>query len=176
MGRWRGAGGGPAAVAHCPPRGGPALARALPAPLAAEQDRSGPATMRRLPRAALLQLQFVLLVAAGPPEAPVSAPRSLVWGPGLRAGVVLPVRYFYLQAVSPEGHNLTRSPPGSVRPPTLLARLPSPLVPAARPRRNRACREPARRRRGLLPRVWSPPLPSPSPDRSGRKLQPESAE
>ncbi|XP_003129882.1 KDEL motif-containing protein 2 isoform X9 [Sus scrofa] len=68
--------------------------------------------MRRLPRAALLQLQLVLLVAAGPPEAPVSAPRSLVWGPGLRAGVVLPVRYFYLQAVSPEGHNLTRSPPG----------------------------------------------------------------
>ncbi|XP_045873333.1 protein O-glucosyltransferase 3 isoform X2 [Meles meles] len=68
--------------------------------------------MRRLPRAALLPLPLALLVAAGAPEAPVSAPRSLVWGPGLRAGVVLPVRYFYLQAVNSAGQNLTRSPPG----------------------------------------------------------------
>ncbi|XP_045412613.1 protein O-glucosyltransferase 3 isoform X2 [Lemur catta] len=68
--------------------------------------------MRRLPRAALLQLQLALLVAAGAPGAPVSARRSLVWGPGLQAAVVLPVRYFYLQAVNSEGRNLTRSPPG----------------------------------------------------------------
>ncbi|XP_059786385.1 protein O-glucosyltransferase 3 isoform X1 [Balaenoptera ricei] len=68
--------------------------------------------MRRLPLVPLLPLQLALLVAAGAPEAPVSAPRSLVWGPGLRAGVVLPVRYFYLQAVNSEGQNLTRSPPG----------------------------------------------------------------
>ncbi|XP_044933474.1 protein O-glucosyltransferase 3 isoform X2 [Mustela putorius furo] len=70
--------------------------------------------MRRLPRVALLPLPLTLalLVAAGAPEAPVSAPRSLVWGPGLRAGVVLPVRYFYLQAVNSQGQNLTRSPPG----------------------------------------------------------------
>ncbi|XP_036283196.1 protein O-glucosyltransferase 3 [Pipistrellus kuhlii] len=68
--------------------------------------------MGRLPRAALPWLPLALLAAAGAPEAPVSAPRSLAWGPGLRAGVVLPVRYFYLQAVSSEGRNLTRSPPG----------------------------------------------------------------
>ncbi|XP_059961592.1 protein O-glucosyltransferase 3 isoform X1 [Mesoplodon densirostris] len=68
--------------------------------------------MCRLPLVPLLPLQLALLVAAGAPEAPVSAPRSLVWGPGLRAGVVLPVRYFYLQAVNSEGQNLTRSPPG----------------------------------------------------------------
>lgn len=69
--------------------------------------RPGPAAMR-LPAALLLAL-----LAAGAPEAPVSAPRSLVWGPGLQAAVVLPVRYFYLQAVSAQGRNLTRSPPGS---------------------------------------------------------------
>ncbi|KAM9768624.1 protein O-glucosyltransferase 3 isoform 1-T1 [Dama dama] len=68
--------------------------------------------MRRLPLARLLALPLALLVASGAPEAPLSAPRSLVWGPGLQAGVVLPVRYFYLQAVNPEGQNLTRSPPG----------------------------------------------------------------
>lgn len=95
---------------------------------AAELDRSGPATMRRLPRALLLPLQLAVLVAAAAPEAPVSAPRSLVWGPGLQADVVLPVRYFYLQAVSSEGRNLTRSPPGSVQP--RASRAP-PRVPAA---------------------------------------------
>ncbi|XP_069869643.1 protein O-glucosyltransferase 3 [Dipodomys merriami] len=71
--------------------------------------------MRLCPRALLLPplwLQLALPVAAGAPGAPVSAPRSLVWGPGLQAAVVLPVRYFYLQAVDAEGRNLTRSPPG----------------------------------------------------------------
>ncbi|XP_074256645.1 protein O-glucosyltransferase 3 isoform X2 [Saimiri boliviensis] len=67
--------------------------------------------MRRLPRALLL-LRLALLAAAGAPEALVSAPRSLVWGPGLQAAVVLPVRYFYLQAVNSEGQNFTRAPPG----------------------------------------------------------------
>ncbi|XP_037601132.1 protein O-glucosyltransferase 3 isoform X3 [Cebus imitator] len=67
--------------------------------------------MRRLPRALLL-LRLALLVAEGAPEALVSAPRSLVWGPGLQAAVVLPVRYFYLQAVNSEGQNFTRAPPG----------------------------------------------------------------
>ncbi|KAM5227157.1 protein O-glucosyltransferase 3 isoform 1-T1 [Hipposideros larvatus] len=94
----------------------PGLRRSPPLPAAGELDRSGPATMRRLPQAPLLLLlllllQLVLLVVTGAPEAQVSAPRSLVWGPGLQAGVVLPVRYFYLQAVSSEGQNLTRSPP-----------------------------------------------------------------
>lgn len=103
---------------------------------AAELDRSGPATMRRLPRALLLPLQLAVLVAAAAPEAPVSAPRSLVWGPGLQADVVLPVRYFYLQAISSEGRNLTRSPPGSVQPRASRAppRVPPrPRLPGIRP-------------------------------------------
>lgn len=82
--------------------------------------------MRSLPPALLLQLRLALLVAAGAPEVLVSAPRSLVWGPGLQAAVVLPVRYFYLQAVNSEGQNLTRSPPGSVRPPASLVPRPGP--------------------------------------------------
>nr|XP_033805641.1 protein O-glucosyltransferase 3 [Geotrypetes seraphini] len=41
---------------------------------------------------------------------PVSARRSLVWGTGLQAEIVLPVRFFYIQAVNSEGHNITRSP------------------------------------------------------------------
>ncbi|KAM4700154.1 protein O-glucosyltransferase 3 [Discoglossus pictus] len=40
----------------------------------------------------------------------VSADRSLVWGPGLHPDIVLPVRYFYIQAVSSDGQNLTESP------------------------------------------------------------------
>ncbi|CAH2225322.1 KDEL motif-containing 2 [Pelobates cultripes] len=40
----------------------------------------------------------------------VSAERSMVWGPGLHAGIELPVRYFYIQAVSSRGHNFTSSP------------------------------------------------------------------
>ncbi|XP_075402673.1 protein O-glucosyltransferase 3 isoform X1 [Tenrec ecaudatus] len=67
--------------------------------------------MRRVPRA-WLPLQLALLAAAGAPEAPVSARRSLAWGPGLRADAVLPVRYFYVQAVNAEGRNLTGPPPG----------------------------------------------------------------
>ncbi|XP_029458330.1 protein O-glucosyltransferase 3 isoform X2 [Rhinatrema bivittatum] len=48
--------------------------------------------------------------AIGAAAEPISAEKSLVWGPGLRAEIVLPVRYFYIQAVSAEGHNVTRSP------------------------------------------------------------------
>lgn len=125
-----------------PPRGGPPPGPvALPASpgRARELHRRGPATMQRLPRALLLPLLPVLpvllalLAAAAAPEAPVSAPRSLVWGPGLQAGVVLPVRYFYLQAVSSEGQNLTRSPPGSVRPRVPLPARPRRPSPAWRP-------------------------------------------
>lgn len=131
-------GGGPAGrlvAAH-----GPAP-QSLAPPRRSRAGPPGPATMRRLPRAALLPLQLALLVAAGAPEAPVSAPRSLVWGPGLRAGVVLPVRYFYLQAVNSEGQNLTRSPPGSVEPP--------------------ASAPPAARAPGSPPRVLAGPAPLP---------------
>lgn len=151
------------------PRPGPR--RSPPFPAAGELDRRGPATMRRLPWALLLPLQLVLLVVTRASEAPVSAPRSLVWGPGLQAGVVLPVRYFYLQAVSSEGQNLTRSPPGSVQPRASLAPLPAPL----RPRCASSPRPHLPRLRGVpplaccvaLPRVWSPPLPSIAPPQSG---------
>lgn len=78
--------------------------------------------MLRVPRAPLLRLQLALLVAAGA-GARVSAPRSLAWGPGLQAAAVLPVRYFFLQAVDSDGRNLTSSPPGQQRP------SPSPRVP-----------------------------------------------
>uniref|UniRef100_A0A8D0C0X0 Protein O-glucosyltransferase 3 n=1 Tax=Salvator merianae TaxID=96440 RepID=A0A8D0C0X0_SALMN len=50
--------------------------------------------------------------AESPSSAAVSAERSLVWGPGLRAELTLPVRYFFLQAVGRDGRNFTRSPPG----------------------------------------------------------------
>ncbi|XP_026564172.1 KDEL motif-containing protein 1 [Pseudonaja textilis] len=42
--------------------------------------------------------------------AQLSPERSLLWGPGLRAGVVLPARYFYIQAVDTEGKRFTTSP------------------------------------------------------------------
>ncbi|KAK2099432.1 hypothetical protein P7K49_020780 [Saguinus oedipus] len=113
---------------------------------------AAPPTMRRLPRALLL-LRLALLVAAGAPEAPVSAPRSLVWGPGLQAAVVLPVRYFYLQAANSEGQNFTRAPPGSVQP----AALPRP---AAGSPRVPAARESARGLRGVPPLRVSPPFGS----------------
>nr|XP_008110102.1 PREDICTED: KDEL motif-containing protein 2 isoform X1 [Anolis carolinensis] len=45
------------------------------------------------------------------PLEPVSAEKSLAWGPGLEAELTLPARYFYLQAVSSDGRNCTRSPP-----------------------------------------------------------------
>lgn len=151
----RGPEAGRRAAAHSPPRGGPSSGppRSRPLPAAAELNRSGLETMRRLPLVPLLPLQLALLVAAGAPEAPVSAPQSLVWGPGLRAGVVLPVRYFYLQAVNSEGQNLTRSPPGSVRPRASLAQLPAPL----RPRR---ASPPRPRLSGIRP----PPAWRPSPE------------
>ncbi|XP_030056134.1 protein O-glucosyltransferase 3 [Microcaecilia unicolor] len=56
----------------------------------------------------LLQAPFHSRGAAA--AEPVSAERSLVWGPGLQAEIVLPVRYFYIQAVNAEGHNITHSP------------------------------------------------------------------
>lgn len=40
----------------------------------------------------------------------VTPERCLVWGPGLNPDVVLPVRYFFIQAVNSKGENLTLSP------------------------------------------------------------------
>ncbi|XP_063250667.1 protein O-glucosyltransferase 3 isoform X2 [Prinia subflava] len=66
-------------------------------------------------------LLLLLLGAAGPllrpaesaePADPVSAERSLAWGPGLDARLTVPVRHFYIQAVSAAGRNFSRSPPG----------------------------------------------------------------
>lgn len=40
----------------------------------------------------------------------ITPERCLVWGPGLNPDIVLPVRYFIIQAVSSNGENLTVSP------------------------------------------------------------------
>lgn len=39
-----------------------------------------------------------------------SAAKTLVWGPGLETNIVLPARFFYIQAVDSSGRNLTTSP------------------------------------------------------------------
>ncbi|XP_053166953.1 protein O-glucosyltransferase 3 isoform X2 [Hemicordylus capensis] len=67
--------------------------------------------LRLLLGAAFLASRSLWATAAEPPPA-VSAERSLVWGPGLRAELALPVRYFFIQAVGSDGGNFTRSPPG----------------------------------------------------------------
>ncbi|MBN3324963.1 KDEL2 protein, partial [Atractosteus spatula] len=60
---------------------------------------------------AVLGAVFCLGSARGErPEASISPERSLVWGAGLEPRAVLPVRYFYIQAVSTSGKNFTRSP------------------------------------------------------------------
>ncbi|KAG8584721.1 hypothetical protein GDO81_004741 [Engystomops pustulosus] len=68
-----------------------------------------PAGRRMSPPLLLLLLCAGTLRATGAAEA-VSPERSLVWGPGLRADIAVPVRYFYIQAVSEDGRNLTASP------------------------------------------------------------------
>lgn len=40
----------------------------------------------------------------------ISPEKCLIWGPGLTLETVLPVRYFYIQAVNAKGENLTVSP------------------------------------------------------------------
>ncbi|KAF3689203.1 KDEL motif-containing protein 2 Precursor [Channa argus] len=44
-----------------------------------------------------------------PPQG-ISPERCLVWGPGLKPDAVLPVRYFFIQAVDSKGENMTVSP------------------------------------------------------------------
>ncbi|KAM4796104.1 protein O-glucosyltransferase 3 [Rhinophrynus dorsalis] len=58
----------------------------------------------------LLLLTSISLGAAGGTGEPLSPEKSLVWGPGLHSDIVLPVRYFYIQAVTSSGHNFTNSP------------------------------------------------------------------
>ncbi|XP_072242720.1 protein O-glucosyltransferase 3 [Leuresthes tenuis] len=61
-------------------------------------------------------LKFILFVACISTNLPVtdcegiSPERCLVWGPGLNHDTVLPVRYFFIQAVNSKGENLTMSP------------------------------------------------------------------
>ncbi|XP_072291622.1 protein O-glucosyltransferase 3 [Eucyclogobius newberryi] len=43
-------------------------------------------------------------------SAAISPEKCLIWGSGLQPDTVLPVRYFYIQAVDSDGHNLTASP------------------------------------------------------------------
>ncbi|XP_036153239.1 protein O-glucosyltransferase 2 isoform X2 [Myotis myotis] len=43
-------------------------------------------------------------------ERRLSPEKSEVWGPGLKAAVVLPARYFYIQAVDASGNKFTTSP------------------------------------------------------------------
>lgn len=40
----------------------------------------------------------------------VAPERCLVWGPGLSPDMVVPVRYFFIQAANSNGENLTVSP------------------------------------------------------------------
>lgn len=40
----------------------------------------------------------------------ISPEKCLIWGLGLNPDTVLPVRYFFIQAVSSKGENLTLSP------------------------------------------------------------------
>lgn len=56
---------------------------------------------------------LVMLICANLPAADcegISPERCLIWGPGLDPDAVLPVRYFFIQAVDSEGKNLTISP------------------------------------------------------------------
>lgn len=47
---------------------------------------------------------LLLALWAPPGGSQLSPEKSLAWGPGLRAQVVLPARYFYIQAVDTEGN------------------------------------------------------------------------
>nr|XP_061781203.1 protein O-glucosyltransferase 2-like [Nerophis lumbriciformis] len=65
-----------------------------------------------LPRPHLLLLLGLFLCRPELPRANLapSAANSLVWGPGLEPNIVLPARFFFIQAVDSFGKNLTTSP------------------------------------------------------------------
>nr|XP_023695917.1 KDEL motif-containing protein 1 [Paramormyrops kingsleyae] len=63
----------------------------------------------------LLRITVICLSGSGQTQAAVPSPspspaRTLVWGPGLKANVVLPARYFFIQAADSAGTNITSSP------------------------------------------------------------------
>ncbi|KAM4562076.1 protein O-glucosyltransferase 2 [Fundulus diaphanus] len=49
-------------------------------------------------------------LSGGKAASVISAAKTLAWGPGLEADIVLPARFFYIQAVDSSGKNLTTSP------------------------------------------------------------------
>ncbi|KAL4232394.1 Protein O-glucosyltransferase 2 [Mactra antiquata] len=56
-----------------------------------------------------LILVSLLFAATFGSDYEIDGKKCLVWGPGLKTEVVLPVRYFYIQAVSISGENITQS-------------------------------------------------------------------
>lgn len=46
----------------------------------------------------------------------ISPERCRIWGPGLNPDAVVPVRYFFIQAVNSKGENLTLSPGKGLHP------------------------------------------------------------
>ncbi|TKS67469.1 KDEL motif-containing protein 1 [Collichthys lucidus] len=63
-----------------------------------------------LPLLLYLNLFFRRELAAAEAGPIPSAAKTLVWGPGLETDIVLPARFFYIQAVDSSGRNLTTSP------------------------------------------------------------------
>lgn len=41
--------------------------------------------------------------------------KTIAYGPGLKSGVTLPARYFFIQAVDEDGNNFTSTPPGELK-------------------------------------------------------------
>ncbi|XP_043928559.1 protein O-glucosyltransferase 3 [Protopterus annectens] len=57
-------------------------------------------------------LQFLWFAVVASVE-DISPKNTLVWGPGLKSRIVLPVRYFFIQTVNTAGQNFTQSPGSS---------------------------------------------------------------
>lgn len=70
--------------------------------------RSACSSVSRVAFASLVAAVCVHVGCSVSPE--IDARRCVVWGPGLSPDAVLPVRYFYIQSVDSEGHNLSASP------------------------------------------------------------------
>lgn len=70
--------------------------------------RSACSSVSRVAFASLVAAVCVHVGCSVSPE--IDPRRCVVWGPGLSPDAVLPVRYFYIQSVDSEGHNLSASP------------------------------------------------------------------
>ncbi|TRY91845.1 hypothetical protein DNTS_027194 [Danionella cerebrum] len=58
----------------------------------------------------LVFIPCIIFMTRRSKSAVVSASRTLLWGPGLETDVVLPARFFFIQAVDSTGRNFTVSP------------------------------------------------------------------